>query len=304
MRDTVINEITSLAGRDRDVFFVTGDAGFGILDEFQKKNAGRFLNLGVAEQNMLSFASGLALSGYKVFVYDIIPFLLYRCYEQVRNDVCYQRLPVTLVGTGSGVAYAPQGVTHYAVEDIAIARTLPNLEILSPCDQVEARSCVAYARKSLKPTYIRLSKACEGPVHPATGRIQDITVPSVVREGGEVALLFHGSIGAEVVSALEKTKFHPLVISTPVLNPLDAAFLAEKLRGIHTVITVEEHFVSGGLGSMIAEWKASGGLAFRLIRLGIANEFIHAIKNNSGLRDKYGISAPKICSAIESAFAK
>lgn len=302
MRDTVLKEITALAGRDKDLFFVTGDAGFGILDEFQKNYHDRFLNLGVAEQNMLGFTAGLALAGYKVFAYNIIPFLLYRSYEQVRNDICYQKLPVTLVGIGSGVTYAPQGVTHYAVEDIAIARTLPNLEILSPCDQAEALACLAYAYKSPSPSYIRLSKASEGFVHPKGAVLGDITAPLVVREGSGVALLFHGSIGAEVVSALERTALKPLVLSVPFLKPLDTAFLAEKLKGVHTVLTVEEHFVSGGLGSIVAEWLASGGPAVRLIRLGIANEFIHAIKCTPGMREKYGISAAKISEALEAAF--
>lgn len=125
---------------------MSGDAGYGVLDEYKKCFPNRYLNLGVAEQNMISFSAGLGLAGYNVFIYNIVPFVLYRCYEQVRNDICYQRLPVTLIGIGSGVTYAPQGITHYGVEDVSIARTLPNLVILSPSDPIEAekmcRICV------------------------------------------------------------------------------------------------------------------------------------------------------------------
>ncbi|ODS30339.1 MAG: transketolase pyridine binding subunit [Candidatus Scalindua rubra] len=146
MRNTVINKITEYAEEDKNVFFVSGDAGYGVLDEYKKCFPNRYLNLGVAEQNMISFSAGLGLAGYNVFIYNIVPFVLYRCYEQVRNDICYQRLPVTLIGIGSGVTYAPQGITHYGVEDVSIARTLPNLVILSPSDPIEAekmcRICV------------------------------------------------------------------------------------------------------------------------------------------------------------------
>src|SRR3990167_8544765 len=155
MRNTLINTIIDACKKREDVFVISGDAGLGVFDEFKEAYKNRFLNLGIAEQNMASFAAGLAMSDFKVYLYNIIPFLLYRCYEQVRNDICYQRLPVTLVGIGSGLTYAPQGMTHYSVEDIAIARTLPNLVILSPSDPVEAQGCVEYAFKSKKPVYIR-----------------------------------------------------------------------------------------------------------------------------------------------------
>src|SRR3989338_11563341 len=161
MRNTVIDRITHHAERHKEIFLIAGDAGFGVLDEYKKRLPKRFLNLGVAEQNVIGFAAGLANVGYRIFLYNIIPFLLYRCYEQVRNDICYQRLPVTLVGIGSGLTYAPQGITHYSIEDIALARTLPNMIILSPSDPLEAMKCAEYAIKSKKPVYIRISKSGE-----------------------------------------------------------------------------------------------------------------------------------------------
>src|SRR3989338_2535360 len=129
---------------------------------------------------MISFSAGLALAGYKVFVYNIIPFVLYRCYEQVRNDICYQRLPVTLVGIGSGVTYAPQGMTHYSVEDIAVARSLPNLTIFSPADPMEAKLCAEYAVKNNAPVYIRIAKSGEPPIH--KNDLKDISKPILINE--------------------------------------------------------------------------------------------------------------------------
>lgn len=300
MRTAVINKITDYARKDEGVFLITGDAGFGVLDEYKKIFPNRFLNLGIAEQNMISFAAGMGLAGFNVFIYNIIPFLLYRCYEQVRNDICYQELPITLVGIGSGVTYAPQGVTHYAVEDIALARTLPNLTILSPADPIEAEKCAEYAVKSKKPVYIRLAKSGESVIHKEN--IGNIENSIVVREGKEVAVLFHGSISVEVIKAVGNTKSNPMVISLPMVYPLNFAYLSKRLKNIHTIITVEEHFVDGGLGSIVSDWLTKENQPYRLIRLGIKNEFIHAIKNNAGMRKYYGISSECIMSAIEEAY--
>jgi len=261
VRNSLINVITEYAEKDNKLFLISGDAGYGVLDEFNKRFPDRYLNMGVAEQNMISFAAGLGLAGYKVFVYNIIPFILYRCYEQVRNDVCYQRLSITLIGIGSGVTYAPQGVTHYAVEDKL-------------------------------PVYIRVAKSGETIIHKHGA--EDITKPLVVSQGKQVAVLFHGSIGVEVIKAIEDMKKHPIVISIPMIQPLDFRCLLERLGGIRSLITVEEHFREGGLGTVISEWLTKEKLPFKLVRLGIKNEFIHSIKNKSGMRDLYGISSEKI----------
>ncbi len=302
MRNTVINKITEHAKNDESVFLITGDAGFGVLDEYKKNFPDRFLNLGIAEQNMISFAAGLGLVGFKVFVYNLVPFVLYRCYEQVRNDICYQKLPITLIGIGSGVTYASHGMTHYSVEDITIARTMPNLTILSPSDPVEAGKCAEYAIKSKTPVYIRLAKSGESSIH--KNKLKSIRDPIVLKKGADVAVLFHGSIANEVIKALENLNKNPMIISVPMVYPLNFTSLLEKLKNVHTIITVEEHFVDGGLGSIISDWLVKERLFFRLIKLGIKNEFIHAIKNNAGMRCKYGISSENIKNTIMEAFER
>jgi len=299
MRNSVINEIKVLAERDSDLFLICGDAGFGVLDEFQSKFPKRFLNLGIAEQNMIGFAAGLGLVGYNVFVYNIVPFVLYRCYEQVRNDICYQRIPVTLIGIGSGVTYAPGGMTHYSVEDIAIARSLPNLVILSPSDPIEALESVKYAHQSKHPVYIRIAKSGE-PIIQNNGSI-DIARPNVVRQGKDVAVLFHGSISYEVMEAVKSLDRKVTAISIPMIQPFNFIALRECLTNIHTLITVEEHFVQGGMGSIVSDWLVEEKLPFRLIKLGIQNEFIHSIKNVNGMRELYDISSENIRKAIKGA---
>lgn len=300
MRNTVINKITEVAKKNKNIFIITGDAGFGVLDEYKNSFPKRFLNLGIAEQNTISFAGGLALTGYKVFVYNIVPFVMYRCYEQVRNDICYQKLPVILIGIGSGVTYAPQGVTHYSVEDVALAKTLPNLTILSPADPYEAALCAEYALKSKNPVYIRIAKSGEPKIH--KNKPENITGPIIIKEGKKVAVLFYGPIGIEVIKAAENITKTPKIISLPMLQPLNFKKLQNELKTINTIITIEEHFIDGGLGSTISDWISSRELPFKLIKLGIKNEFIHAIKNNAGMREKYGISAEKIKTSILKAF--
>ena len=297
MRNQVIETIFSYAKTDKKIFFITGDAGYGVLDSYQKQYPRRFLNLGVAEQNMISFAAGLALSGYKVFVYNIAPFILYRCYEQVRNDIGYQNLAVTLIGIGSGLTYAPQGVTHYSIEDIAVAKTIPNLVILSPSDQFEAKECIHFAYRKKLPVYIRIPKSGEPPIHTQTP--SSIEKPIILQKGKKVALLFHGSVGIEAVHAAERIDSAITLISMPMLSPVDFSALNRALKGSEYIVTVEEHFREGGLGSTIAEWITKYNLQYKLLRLGIKNEFIHAVKNNAGMREYYQINATKIAATIK-----
>jgi len=302
MRTRIINKLIQYAQKDPRVFLVTGDAGYGVLDEYQRRFPHRFLNLGVAEQNMMSFSAGLALAGYKVFLYNIIPFLLYRAYEQLRDDICYQRLAVTLIGIGSGFTYAPQGMTHYSLEDISLALTIPNLVILSPSDPYEAEGCMRFAFKSNKPVYIRIAKSAEPLIH--TRPVADVRLSLVVKKGRDVAVLFHGSIASEVMDACQDLEYEPTLISMPMLRPVNFLALKRQLRGIHTIITVEEHFVQGGLGSILEEWIIRKNLPFQLKKLGVKNEFVHRINNTAGMRQAYGICQRHIREAIIKAFLK
>ncbi len=301
MRNTFINTVIE-AGQDRDdVFILSGDAGLGVFDSFKEEHQDRFLNMGVAEQNMASFAAGLGMAGFKVYVYNIVPFVLYRCYEQVRNDICYQKAPVVLVGIGSGVTYAPQGMTHYSVEDLGIARTLPNLTVFSPIDPIEAQAAANYSLNTESPVYVRLAKRGEPDIHKEDSF--DVTCPQLIEEGENVAIVFHGSIGVEVLHARELLKergVFPRLISVPMVQPLPFNKLDEMLSDIKYVVSVEEHFVNCGLGSaLMCEWaKAMPG--WRLFTLGISNGFIHEVKTCEGMREHFGISGGRIAASIES----
>lgn len=301
MRNTFINTIIDACKIRDDIFIVSGDAGLGVFDQFREEYPHRFRNMGVAEQNTISFAAGLALTGYKVFVYNIIPFVLYRCYEQVRNDICYQELPVTLVGIGSGITYAPQGMTHYSVEDLGIVQTLPNLVTVSPMDPVEARVAARYALDCTKPLYVRLAKRGEPAFHQDENF--DITAPQIIRQGTGTALVFHGSISREIMAAYDELKTKgvaPRVISVPTIQPLDTVSLMKLLADVRQVICVEEHFTNCGLGGMMARFKSEQTAPWSLSLLGIPPHFIHTIRTCEGLRTAYGISAADIVRVVKS----
>ncbi len=305
MRNAFINTVLA-ASRDReDIFVVSGDAGLGVFDNFQQEFPARFLNLGVAEQNAASFSAGLALTGFKVYLYNIIPFLLYRCYEQVRNDICYQKLPVVLVGTGSGVTYAPQGMTHYAVEDLGIARTLANLTVISAADSVEAKAAALFSLNCPGPLYVRMAKRGEQRIHKNDDI--DVTSPQVIREGDTVAIVFHGSIAEEVIRArdiLQKEEIQPKLISIPMVQPLAFDKLVCLLKETKYVFCVEEHFIGSGLGSRLSEEYLKDNPAWKLFLLGLPDQFIHEVKDQKGMRDYFGISAEKIAGFIKDKIKK
>lgn len=295
MRNTFINTVIEASKKREDIFIISGDAGLGVFDEFQEEYPDRFLNLGVAEQNMASFSAGLSMTGFKVYAYNIIPFLLYRCYEQVRNDICYQKQAVTLVGIGSGVTYAPQGMTHYSVEDLGIAQTLPNLKVFSPIDPIEAKLAALYSLDSKSPVYVRLAKRGEPDIHKKN--VFDITKPRLIDNGDEIAIVFHGSIGLEAIKAkdiLLKKGINPRLISIPMVLPLDFEGLFSMLTDVKAVVSIEEHFINSGLGAILSREYVKRRPNWSLHCLGITDKFIHEIKDLDGMRDYFGISAGKI----------
>lgn len=293
MRNSVAKRVYEYCKNNRNGFLITGDAGFGVWDEFQRDIPSQYINPGINEQTTVGMAAGMALSGHKVFLYNIIPFVLYRCYEQVRNDICYQGLPIVLIGIGSGITYAPAGMTHYAVEDIALARTMPNLTIFSPSDPVQSKKAIEYAIAANTPVYIRISKAGE----PALFDDQiDISKLNYLKQEGEVAILFHGSISDEAIIAaglLEKEEVKTALISSAKLNVGDTSEYKTVFERYKKVFVVEEHFESGGLGSVLQE------AGFNPVKIAIKNHFLHDIGNAKFLRTLYGIDGNSIARKIK-----
>lgn len=252
MRNAFIQELTAQARVHPEIFLVVGDLGYSVVEPFAKEFPGRFLNAGVAEQNMTGVAAGLAASGYHVFTYSIANFPTFRCLEQIRNDVCYHDLPVTVVAVGAGLAYGNLGYSHHAVQDIGILRTLPELVLLSPADPGETRACVRWLAEHPAPSYLRVGKAGEPNL---VDEAALTPLPRRVRAGeGPVALAATGSVlrcALEAAALLQREGREVPVFSCPWLQPVGEGWIA-PLSGFRDVVCVEEHVGAGGFGSLVS----------------------------------------------------
>lgn len=299
MRNAFADEITNLAARDERVVLLSGDIGNKLFDRFKLAAPGRFFNCGVAEANMMGMAAGMALSGLRPFVYTIAPFTTTRCYEQIRVDVCYHEAPVVIVGAGAGLSYAELGPTHHALEDLAILRALPGIDVLAPCDAVELRALLGCAFASGRPAYLRIGKKGEAAVHAAPAGI-GIGRFVELRAGSDVCLLAAGTVvplALEAAALLEAQGVSATVASCPSVKPLDEAYLADAAIRHRLLVTVEEHGRIGGFGGAVAEWLAQRHPATPLRILGTADAFMHEVGSQDYARRKFGLTAADIAAA-------
>lgn len=300
MRKAFINTLIELAERDKNIYLLTGDLGFSVLEKFIEKFPNRFLNCGVAEQNMMGVAAGLALLGKKPYVYSIIPFVTLRCLEQIRNDVCYQNLDVKIIGIGSGLAYGSLGATHHAIEDLAILRSLPNLTVLCPADPVETRELILKSYQTKNPTYLRLNKSGEKILY-STTPIIEIGKPSVLKEGKDGLIIATGilvNLGLEIVEKLKEKGYNFKLISLPTLKPIDKKALFGELIEKRLILTLEEHNIIGGLGSVLAEILAEASWPGKFQRIAIPDQYCSEVGEAEYLRQALGLRAEKITEQI------
>ena len=255
MRTAFIETLVAEAASDPSLFLLNGDLGYSVLEPFADKFPDRYINVGVAEQNMIGVAAGLAMAGKNVFVYSIANFATLRCLEQIRNDVCYHNANVTVVGVGGGLSYGTQGYTHHAVEDIAATRALPNIAVLCPGDPAETRWATRALVHRNGPGYLRLGKAGEPHVHP--GPVQDLAIGQALRlkAGADVTLISTGNMLQTAVQAAEQLAAEGIaagVVSMPSVKPLDAAFVREEASKVRLLCVLEEHVRHGGLAEAVA----------------------------------------------------
>ena len=293
MRNAFAREITRLAREDPRVVLLSGDIGNRLFDDFKQSCPGRFFNCGVAEANMIGVAAGLAMNGYRPVCYTIAPFVTYRCLEQIRLDVCYHNVPVTIVGTGAGLSYASLGATHHSCEEMGMLRLLPGLSVFAPADAVEVRACLRAILQQPQPAYMRIGKKGEPQVHadlPAYRFGESI----VLRMGRDVSFLCAGTILPLALAAADELASRGLsvgVVSMPCIKPLDEPLLSRVFAGCRVVATVEEHSVLGGLGGAVAEWLSDHpGLGARLLRFGTADEFLHETCDQEEARAHFGLT--------------
>ena len=266
MRAEFVRTLTELAERDSRIVLLTGDLGFMALEPFSDRFPDRFFNVGVAEQNMIGLATGLAESGFLPFVYSIATFASLRGYEFIRNGPVAHGLPVRIVGVGGGFEYGSAGMTHHGLEDIGVMRLQPGLVVVAPADYRQTRQALIATWDHPAPIYYRIGKDDRTEVLGLDGRFA-FGRTEVVREGTTTALVTMGSIAATVVAAAEELDAAVLVVST--LNPPPAAELGRRLARFERVLTVEAHYVAGGLGSLVAEIVTDAGLSCSVTRLGV-----------------------------------
>ena len=301
MRNHVIDEITRLAESDERIVILTGDLGFGVLENYASKFPNRFINTGIAEQNMTSVAAGLALEGNLVFTYSIGNFPTMRCLEQIRNDICYHEANVKILSLGGGFAYASLGMSHHATEDIAIMRSLPNMRVYVPADVPEALACLKDAYNTEGPAFIRMARGREPNQHP-DNTIIDVNKLVILEEiGTDVNILTTGTVLSEGIilqKMLNNKGINVGLFSVPRIKPIDVDGITELATKSKLLITMEDHNIIGGLGSTVAEILSEMPTRSILYRSGLRETYTSVVGDQDYLRDYYNLSAKKVYDII------
>ena len=296
MRTAFIEELCDVAARDERVWLLCGDLGYSVLEVFAQRFPQRYVNVGVAEQNMTAVAAGLAMTGKVVFTYSIGNFPVFRCLEQIRTDVCYHNLNVKVVSVGGGLAYGTQGYTHHAVEDLAVMSALPNMTVIAPGDPIETKAAVSALVAEPGPGYLRLGKAGEPRLH--NGRI-DFAIGKAITmmNGSDVTLVSTGGMLGSVLEAAAKLRKNGIsvrVLSMHTVRPLDREAIRSAIQETQGVITVEEHSW-GGLGTQVAEEIATSGMQTRFVPVRLPNQPAKCAGSQEYLRTAAGLSVDDIC---------
>ncbi len=302
MRNAFADEINKIAQEDPSVVLLSGDIGNRLFDTYKENHKDRFINCGVAEANMITLGAGMALSGMTPVAYTIASFLIYRAYEQIRVDVAYHNLPFLLVGVGGGLSYSSNGATHHTLEDIAIMRALPGMQVICAGDAMEVRAATRAAIQSKKPTYLRIGKKREPVIHQSPLTNFEIGKAIQVKRGEKVALLVTGNLLPNVVEATDLLKekgINPSIYSHHTVKPLDLNNLEHSFKTYDHVFSIEEHSLIGGFGSAIAEWKCrqiNSTCSFSSI--GTPDTFLHKTGDQDAARELTGLTTKQIAEQI------
>ena len=300
MRDSFIRSLLELAKEDRSIELITGDLGFGVLKPFWEAVPDQFINVGIAEQNMTSIAAGMALEGKTVFTYSIGNFPTLRCLEQIRNDCAYHGANVKIVCIGGGYVYGSLGMSHHATEDLAVMRSLPDVAVFAPADKVEATEVARAVAKHPGTCYIRLGRGGEAVIRESIDNFR-IGKAIPVCTGSRVAIFSTGDIYSEVAVAreiLERSGITPTIYTFPTVKPLDEETIQLCAASHELIVTCEEHNLSGGFGSAVAEVLAQTVSSARLLRLGIPDTYCTTVGDQSHLRRQYGLKSDQIAHRI------
>lgn len=292
MRRAFIRTLVDLATEDERILLMTGDLGYMAIEPFAERFPRRFFNVGVAEQNLVGLATGLSESGYIPFLYSITTFVAMRAYEFIRNGPLAHGLPVRIIGIGGGFEYGHAGVTHFGVDDIGVMRLQPALRVIAPADHEQAASALRATWQLEGPIYYRLGKDDQNTVPGLNGRF-DAGRAQRLKEGRQLLVLAIGAIARqaeEAVSVLASRGIDAGFLIVDTVNPPPVEQLRQALADVPIAMTVEAHYLVGGLGSLVSEIVAEHNLACRVVRCGVNEMPLGAVGSEAFMADRYGLS--------------
>jgi transketolase len=305
MRKVAINKIHELAKRDPRVVFIGSDLGPGVLDAMRVEMPERFFMEGVTEQAIIGIAAGLAMEGYVPYINTIATFLTRRCFEQLAIDVCMHHLPVRLIASGGGAVYAPLGPTHMAFDDLALLRALPGMTIVAPCDAPEMGRAMDASLDVDGPLYVRIAKGSD-PVISRDNLPFEIGRAIVLEEPGDVLFVGTGVMTTRALDAralLGARGIRAGVVHAHTVKPLDVETIAAAAQRAQLVVTVEEHFRNGGLGTALAEGFADRAIATPVVRLGFADAYCYDFGSQEHVLELAGLDPDGLAATVEAAFS-
>lgn len=306
MRNAFASQVTALAQEKPNLVLLSGYIGNRLFDKFKDAAPRRFYNVGVAEQNMIGVAAGMAMSGLRPVTYTVTSFTTARCFEQIRVDVCYYNLPVVIVGVGSGLGYASLGVTHHSCEDVASLGALPNMTVLAPGDAFETRAALRTPHSHDGRVYIRLGKKGEPKVHSA---VPEFTIGKTIQmtDGKDVCIISSGTVlpvAMEAGKRLTEAGISARVVSLPDVKPMDGALLAECAAKYPLIATVEEHSILNGVASRVWQWMTANQVTgMRLLTFATADRFLKTAGEQDYACEQYGLTAEAIFEQVRAAAA-
>ena len=308
MRKTSLDCVYALAKKDKRVLFIGSDLGPGVLENFKKDLPNQFFMEGVAEQFIIGMSAGLAKEGFIPYVNTIATFLTRRCYEQVAIDLCLHDLPVRLIGNGGGLVYAPLGPTHLALEDFSLMKSLPNMTIISPCDAHEMKSLMHQTLNYMHPIYIRLGRGGEKIITKSNEKIE-IGRGVLFKKPKDVLIISTGTMTQKALEVSKNTASENIncgVLHLHTVKPIDVESIIKYSKEVKLILTIEEHFRSGGLGSSVLEVINDhfGKNSPSVIRVGVENQFPNEYGNQETLQDSCGLNVEEIRKKIFNFFNK
>jgi transketolase len=291
MRQALSDGLISAAKNNNKVILITGDHGYALFDKFRKHYPNQYLNAGIAEQNMVGMAAGLARAGYTPIVYGLSAFIPIRVLEQIKLDVCHANLPVLFLGDGAGFVYSTFGISHQTTEDIAVTRALPNLSIFSPADRFEMRAVMDIALEMKMPSYIRIGKSDLGDVHSQPLILSNHDFPVLSSSNSDITFIATGSM-VKIASRLA-FEFNASIFSVPIIKPFNKTKFIELIDKSQAIVSFEEHSVNGGLGGLIAE-TTSETSPKKLLRIGVGDCILDACGSYQYLLKEHGLDIHSI----------